>query len=409
MGSLQLVTSRETRREDADSPMSPDAKRRRFGNGAYGPVRAGNGQLTPFPFPSRRESLPRPEFMPKGQFMMAAPPRPHHPGATHPDSSLTLPPLKTSSASEVSVQAKSVEAMVMSIPQVNKIKVLAKISPPLGPPGPASPTQAIRGGIVAIDGADSEAVRMVMSYLSDFLSRDNEHTIRIWESPALSKSNSGATFAQYLSLVNQWHTLSDEIIKYVTTIPTPASPSPISPKTMPRQQIKAFSSGKALENDDNDGHNAVNLELSSRTSKSMPTKSTSPRSSTSTSYPIPIAILPHYQLSQTDNAASIVPITDAYAPIDHWQWMATLWRGIVGSDITIVVKSADGNANVNSSPKEETLRTGAGVEVRLADARTVIVRVDAEGRASEGGLRRVGFEVGEWIRSLGERSGRRAS
>ncbi len=48
---------------------------------------------------------------------------------------------------------------------------------------------------------------------------------------------------------------------------------------------------------------------------------------------------------------------------------------------------------------------GAVVEVRLEDARAVIVRGEREGGVAEGGLRRVGFEIGEWVRGWEEREG----
>jgi HMG box factor len=86
------------------------------------------------------------------------------------DESLRLPPLQTQLPSSTStssqrpdvrmeareIQARSIEAMVMTIPYVNKIKVLAKISPPLAPPGPASPAQEIRGAVIAVEGSDKE-------------------------------------------------------------------------------------------------------------------------------------------------------------------------------------------------------------------------------------------------------------
>lgn len=55
---------------------------------------------------------------------------------------------------------------------------------------------------------------------------------------------------------------------------------------------------------------------------------------------------------------------------------------------------------------------GVGVEVRLEDARAVIVRGERDGGVAEGGLRRVGFEIGEWVRGWEEReemAGRRGS
>ncbi|KAL9112801.1 MAG: hypothetical protein Q9187_007719, partial [Circinaria calcarea] len=233
-GPLHISTAQNLRHEELEPPLSPDTKRRRFGNGNYAPIRAGSGPLTPFPFPNRRESLPRPEFMHKPQFSMAAPPRPYPHNASLHDTNLTLPPLKTSSISEASPQAKSVEAMIMSIPHINKIKVLAKISPPLAVPGPTSPQHAIRGAIVAIDGQDSESVNAVVKYLSDFLSKEDEYKARVWRTPGLTlPASSETSFANYLQLITHWHSIAQEVVKHITTLPTPPSPPPISPKTIP--------------------------------------------------------------------------------------------------------------------------------------------------------------------------------
>lgn len=88
--------------------------------------------------------------------------------------------------------------------------------------------------------------------------------------------------------------------------------------------------------------------------------------------------------------------------------MATLWRGIVGPDVTVVVKDAASADNKDDAGR--ALGAGTGVEVRLADAKAIIVRTGNTG-VPDGALRRVGFEVGEWIRGVGEREmdGRRGS
>lgn len=129
----------------------------------------------------------------------------------------------------------------------------------------------------------------------------------------------------------------------------------------------------------------------------------------------------------SDAAAVAIPINDAYAPVDHWQWMATLWRGIVGADLVIYVKAVHmGHATpLEREGAEEMARFGA-VEVRRdCGPWAVIVRVPigpgirredgtevVEGasaaqryavagenrRVEEATLRRLGFEVSEIIR-----------
>ncbi|MCJ1414285.1 hypothetical protein MMC32_000611 [Xylographa parallela] len=377
---------RESRGEEMNDPTSPDFKRRRIDNSPFTPVRAQAGQSTPFQFSQRRESLPRPDFMPKSQFPLAAPPKSTHQSSNSHDSSLTLPPLKTGAVSDALSQAKSVEAMIMSIPPINKIKLLAKITPQLAPPGPASPPHATRGVIVAVDGADHEAINMVVTHLEDVFSKDEDYKLRIWDSPTLENTGKGeASLAEYVDLMTHWHSISAELIKYITTVPSPPSPPPVSPKTQTPTLL---------------------TEGSDPLSEFDAVPPLAPAAGASI---IPIAIVPRYQLTLTDLAASTIPIADAYAPVDHWQWMATLWRGLVGPDITIVVRPANsqyegGSANGNCSPREET-RNGGGVEVRLQDARTITLLCPTVGKVPESALRRMGFEVGEYVRYLktGER------
>lgn len=75
-----------------------------------------------------------------------------------------------------------------------------------------------------------------------------------------------------------------------------------------------------------------------------------------------------------------------------------MWRGIVGPDITIVVKAHDEAAPLEQKGRRNNV---VNVDVRLEDSRAVVVRVEKGGKIVEGSLRRVGFEVGEWMRGRG--------
>lgn len=137
---------------------------------------------------------------------------------------------------------------------------------------------------------------------------------------------------------------------------------------------------------------------------------------------VPVALIPRYALSLSDSFASTIPINDAYAPVDHWQWTATLWRGVVGADVTVYIKDRNGAdtsaGGADAKGKEAAAAGGAPVEVRLADARAIVVRRQnghcamvgggggpADSGIGEAALRRVGFEVGEWVRGMGGREG----
>jgi HMG box factor len=130
-----------------------------------------------------------------------------------------------------------------------------------------------------------------------------------------------------------------------------------------------------------------------------------------------------------------VPIADAYAPVDHWQWMATLWRGVVGADLVVYVPSSSSSSSFTSSPfgyltgsssfvgggmgEEGVAVKGAGmVEVKSAGLIVVKAPVVVSGVANgsvyeererdgvevvvdEKIERRLGFEVVEWVRGGG--------
>ncbi|KAI4182096.1 MAG: hypothetical protein LQ348_004901 [Seirophora lacunosa] len=391
ISALGLATPRYKRPEDADFPMSPDGKRRRLMGVPYAPApRVQSGPSTPFAFPRRRESLPRPDFMNSPTFVMGPPPRPYsvaHP----PDSSLTLPPLHQASAPGNSTQAKSVEAMVMSIPALNKIRMLSKISPPLANPGPASPAFETRGLVIAIDGQEAAAVEQITAYLNTVLTRT--YAVKLFQSPLAAEepnekitteeTETGITSLGRCHLnMTKYLTLSAQLKSFITSHPkastsTASSPA-ISPKSIP---VKTTSS---------------ELGTPSPTLAEPASLTSAPGASA-----VPVALVPAYQLTQTDASACRVPIDDNYAPTDHWQWMASMWRGIVGPDVTLAVKAVEeGGLEPKSQGKGKSGGGGAGdVDVRLEDSRAVLVKVEKGGKVAEGALRRVAFEIEEWVRA----------
>lgn len=355
--------------------------------------------------------------------------------------------------------------MIMSISPLNKIKVLSKISPPLAAPGPLSPKYSTRGVAIAIDGQDEAAIKAITGYLIKELNETN--VVKVFEldgsedgrkeketekedekekekekekkrggSKASSSTQEGEkdkdkdkdpgtdaekTYDAYLSLTRRYHALSSSITTFLTTAPTsptttspqPLAPdddsdSPISPKTIPKPKTRSSTNRKAPEEQ---------AKIASQLKG------------------LPIALLPNWALTHSDRYACALPITDAYAPVDHWQWMATLWRGIVGADITVAVRAPQvpaetpTTAEMVRTAKEAGIGGGKGgtagsgkggvggergtggggnvsvgqaVDVRLEDARAIVLRA-AEGEGvPEGSLRRVGFEVGEWVRARGE-------
>lgn len=265
--------------------------------------------------------------------------------------------------------------MVLSVPYQARIKLLGRICSPLKDPGPTSPAPQTRGAIVAVEGDDLKAVRDLADWLNDFLAKDEEYTPRLAEPPkSPSYGKREASFEEYLDLIKDWHTRSKEMTRYITT---PITSSPVM-----------SSKGSDTETDRKD----------SATPPDSPRKSASPTITTSTvqssnTSKKPIIILPTFQLHASVVYASRIPIQDAYSPTDHWQWMATLWRGTVGPDLTIYVKSYDAKEG-----------PGQGKMVELDDSVRCLTILKPLGKPFlDASLRRLGFEVGEWVRGIGAR------
>ncbi|KAF7870494.1 hypothetical protein EAF04_004238 [Stromatinia cepivora] len=430
---------------------SPDFKRRRFTNDprvypqaspmTYSnphqgfvrnqqiPMSAGPFRNPPQPLPpSRQGAMGPPQSAPMRSTHMQQTMTPIYRSRTPTfDESLRLPPLQTQLPTTTSTststhrpadrdvrhesresQARSIEAMVMTIPYMNKLTVLSKISPPLATPGPTSPAQDIRGAVIAVEGVEKGLIKEVGDFIRGHLEKDASCVVRTWitESSATRdlreiaadgdmdtemrdvsaakdsrreqarekgtekvpernehrhemmmdmkdfkhKDESSDPFVDYLSTISQWHRNSSQITKFITTIP-PSSP---------RRETSTTSSTP---------------RSSEASQSSTPHKKT------------PIALIPHgYSLTLSDSYSLRLPINDSYAPVDHWQWMATLWRGIIGADLTVFVKGVG---------REEMDRCG-GVEWSVGGGgRGIVVRVlVSEKGGREGSLGSLGDSVG---------------
>lgn len=405
--------------------------------------------MAPPPRPSRLSTTSAVPPPPPG---LPAPHTPHPTRGLNYDENFTLPPLKipnspphvssmTDSARSLSSsgpsgglgmdaqqqqqmlvqhgdsQARGIEAMVMSIPFVNKLDVLRKISPALSPPGVGSPGVATRGPVIAIEGGHVALMRAVRPVIERALRASGECDVRVWtdssvdrgvagEVDAMQKKKSvgrhggedvemtdirdklsvnsgsrhgsissgsrdgsktptprqpglggmvtaaGTSTLDYLQTIMEWHTKSAEIVKHVTTTPKPSS-------------VVAEAGAAA----------AANITTT------------------------PVAFIPGgFSLTLSDRFASTVAITDPYSPVDHWQWMATLWRGIVGPDLVVYVRPMTA---------EEAARNSGTVEYRAPGVMVVRVVAGAgeNNNVDEKTERRLAFEVMEWVRAGSFREG----
>jgi hypothetical protein len=259
---------------------------------------------------------------------------------------------------------RSVEEVLNAFPYPNKIKLLGRITPPYKEAGTGSP--AGRGAIVAIEGDDLAAVKELSEWLNEYLSKQQDYKPRIAEPPKVpNDDDKEVTFEDYLDLIKEWHGKSKELIKYITT-PT-----------------LSISSSQDTEMSDK----ASDKDVTDR--KDSATPPDSPLLSVTTK---PVIILPTFQLEASVAYASRIPIQDAYSATDHWQWMATLWRGTVGPDLTLYVKTYDAKeGHVHEKP------------VMDDSVKCLTVFKEKHDKFAVADLRRVGFEVDEWIQGMTSR------
>ena len=271
----------------------------------------------------------------------------------------------------------------MSIHPMGKINILRTIAPPLRAPGIASPSPEIRGAVVAIEGADKILLGEIGDFITEYLNKDSSCSVKIWNttskprtrstfSPAdtemidvgtssskLTTSPDGLAhdpFVDYLSIISNWHSKSQEIAKYIITPPTPPAHLPMDPVTA---------------------------------SNSVEPKNPRPKI-------LPIALIPKgFSLTASDEFARRIAINDGYSPVDHWQWTATLWRGIIGPDVTVYTARAE---------RSEIEHYGS-VQVSRENW-SIFLRLPENGKMDEITARRLGFEVLEMAIKVGERQRR---
>lgn len=329
------------------SPITPN-KKRRFD---YGPPPIMSSRRTDEPYytqyASRRESLPpiQARYSPPNSATMPPPrtPRDGRRGSLHEPGHLLSEP-----------SPRMVQEVLSTFPYLTKIKLLGRIAPPYRQSS-SDATTAVqnRGAILAVEGDDIDAVVELSSWLNDYLVKQDDFKPLLAQPPkSPDREQKASTFEDYLELIKEWHGKSREMIEYMTMSSTPAIAS------------------QGSDGSDKD----------SASSADSP-----PPASSFTS----IIILPTFQLQASVAYASQIPIQDAYSATDHWQWMATLWRGIIGPDLTIYVKTYDGKDGfTGSKPKLDDV------------VRCLTVYKDNQGEFTSADLRRVGFEVNEYIKGM---------
>lgn len=419
-------------------PLSPDLKRRRF-NGdhlppqltrvvapRYGSAPGGTTVQpgTPFPFPqpaqhpyppaagiARRESLPGLRGMVSPQGPMPPPPRPgpgyqqHRLSQGHipHDRSLTLPPLQTSTPGGVSgVVAtagigKTAKEQIMGMDFRGKVHVLRRVAPPV----PVR-KNALRGPLVVIEGDSSEAVLELGSWLASTLCKGDDLNVSLLEGPKLSPiGGKDSLMSQYHRLVADWiekgsqirESLAIKIASPTDSVMIDAAPAKKLRKDIDENYNDSDDSSVVKAGEDTRPTSDGRSQRSNSDAEKMDIDTASKTASGSAK---PVSIIPNYSLHACNFFACNISIHahDPYSPSDHWQWTASQWRGIISPDLTIyVADAATGDGGKQS------------VDILDEGNLFVVKRTKVNGKEAleiePSTLRRLGFEVSEWVRAFG--------
>ena len=311
-----------------------------------------------------------------------------------------------------------------------KIKVLSQVAPP------AARKEVTRGPLIAVEGDSPEAANELATWLKDMLNNSDDLAAKLFDGPRLSASgDKEEVMAQYHRLAAEWLGKSRAVLESITAkvvekapsdAPMPDATSSRSPQSS-RKLDENYdetdvgspkgdkTEGNQSENDDeglrsrSDAADAMEVDTErKRASTRTADSATSVRSVK------PVSIIPNYSLHTSNVFACLIPLgkDDPYSPNDHWQWTATQWRGIIGPDLTIYVR--DAAVGESGRPAVEI----EGVDGRPDVGLFVVRKTKSDGQ--EGGteardegtqveasvLRRVGFEVSEWVRAFGTKTGK---
>lgn len=284
----------------------------------------------------------------------------------------------------------------MSMPFEAKLAILRKIAPPK-----ALDRAVPRGPLIAIEGDNAEAASSLAKWLSETLRKDSELSVTLLDGPDVaSKGAKDEAMAEYHVLVAQWLGKSKKILRDLeygtaTQAATAESRKAESSTTPP----PAAAAGREVDENYDDEDTPTKSTSNNNTMQidsANPTATSSPRqtdvmdvdkAADSKLATKPITILPLFSLHASNTFACRIPLTDTYAPNDHWSWNATQWRGVIGPDLTIYLKDGEEKGKMVEQIDEEKL---------------FVVRKAIEGEVDGSTLRRVGFEVGEWVRAFGE-------
>jgi len=251
---------------------------------------------------------------------------------------------------------KTPREQIVGLPLHKKLVATTRISLPLPRP------EEGRGAIIAVEGMAGAALRDVSHAVEKALivcqetvvtswSNDSEFAEQCAKGESIPMSNALATiFKDILT----WHRKSDEMTRFV--------------------QGESIGDSPARATHGSRGNSPRTEQNKTKT---------------------PVALVKGgYSVTMSELfACATSHDKDAYSPVDHWQWMATLWRGIVGPDLIVYVRMC---------PKDE-LEKLKTVEFQKGQG-VMMVRLPMDGQLDDATERRLNFEIIEWVTDVWPRT-----
>lgn len=299
--------------------------------------------------------------------------------------------------------------IIMSMPFQHKIGILRRIAPPLA----QGDSRVPRPTIIAIEADDTIAACKLTDWLEESLGREGDMNVRVIDGPMLPQAAQGSELhvQDLLRTVLEWQDKNHEVVELLKHDESARRDSVNSiPVTRNADNVPAVHEEDAQQASEAGPSRQVTKETAAEDESMMDVDDSS---QATIAGPKSVILFRTYTLTASNAYAAGIPITDVYRPDDHWQWTATLWRGTVGPDVTVYIKDVDAST---SAARDEPGKGGVEmVDDTKSNSRYMAIRrtCNADDKTEKGGLegieagtlRRLGFEVGEWIRSTASSRG----
>lgn len=262
---------------------------------------------------------------------------------------------------------ESFDAQIKTVPFSRKLGVLARVCQPVPvASGPDRREIEARGAFIAVESSDAEMLASVGRVVEKGLGLSDNIALKIWmddtkssDSPIGSDaaSSSGhrsspplreSSTLDFFQSMMRWQEKSAQIETYIS---------------------RASEVSQRIEGQGGSEEGRPKVEENLRG-------------------PVHVALARDgYSLTLSDRYAYSTRFKDTYGPMDHWQWMASMWRGTVCPDLIIYAQPAS----------EEELSRMKTVEF-VKSMGMIVVRGSWRDSVDEATERRLLFELNEWVR-----------